>query len=283
MIEFVLHRLKIERRFVPFSIHAEDDFTSAQVISSAINENLARTLRARQTWRIGNVEDIDGNLFFYLGKLKRYDRDKFNEENNQFFHGLETEAPYTFVAIDTEFQICGIAKNPALAPRISGISKNLAKLLDLSETANGRLHFSIDQIVDPVEFLALVENAGRITNFEMTFGQPNPFDVDLQFHKPIEELCKAIKAKKGKIAVEGEDLNKDTIEQVVRSSSSTGHKARMKIASPDRSKPEIRHTDGDPMIVRVEEDEFGDIEGKRRFFDRLRAAYHRVRGGEDNR
>lgn len=281
MIEFVLHRLKIERDYTALSIHEGDGSAPEQVIWEAVNENLEKTLRTNQTWRIGNVEDIDGNLFFYFGKLKGYAHDTFNEENNEFFHKSDTEAPHTFVAIDIKYQICAIAKNSALASQVSIISRNLAKLLDLSKAAKGWLHFNIDQIIDPVGFLEFVENIEHITKFEMTFGQPNPFDVDSQFHKPMEKLCEAMEARKGKIAVEGENLNKDVIKQVVQSTSSTGHKATIKYTSPDKLKAEIRHTDGDPVTVSVQENEIGDVEGRRKIFSLLRKAYNRARGMED--
>lgn len=121
-----------------------------------------------------------------------------------------------------------------------------------------------------------IRNAFRISEFEMTFSPPNPFDVERQFHKPMEEFLQATKADSGKTNIKGETLESDVIEDLARSAASTGNKAKARIQPEGETKTSLKHLDGNPVTVGA--DEIATDDEKRGLLRRIRDAYFRVRG-----
>ena len=276
MMVFNLYRLKIEQPkngvlFVDLSRPASD------IILAAIEDKPSEELRQGQSWRIGNIKKLsEVAVFFALGKITSATHALYDEERGDFVEEAQEEAPHTYVGIDLELQVCAIAQKPKIAPQVDNIAKNLAKLLSRSTVAGqGRFTFTLSEISDPDEFLKLVRNAILISEFEMTFSPPNPFDVDQQFHKPMEELLQASHAQQGKTAIKGESLNAAVIEKVARSAAASGNEAKARIQSQGDRKPIMKHLKGNPMTVSV--DEIVTDDEKRGLFELIRKAYQHVR------
>ena len=113
----------------------------------------------------------------------------------------------------------------------------------------------------------------------MTFSPPNPFDVERQFHQPMEQLLRETRADNGKTSIKGKQLDPDIIENLSRSAASTGNMATARIQSEGDSKPMLKKLGENALTIAV--DEISTDNEKRSVFDRIREAYRHVRGGED--
>ena len=189
------------------------------------------------------------------------------------------DAIHTYVAVDLEYQVCAIAYKSKVAARVKNVADNLAKLLGTSTVASkGALTFTLSELSDPDEFLQLIRSAIRISSFEMTFSPPNPFDVDEQFHKPMEKLLKETDAEKGRTSIFGKALGQETIEALARSAASTGNTARARIQSQEDTKPILRSMADNPLIISVME--FVTNEEKNKLILQIRRIYRQLRGSE---
>lgn len=276
MMVFNLYRLKIERSTTDV-LFADPSRPASDIILAAIEEKPSEELRQGQFWRIGNIKKLSKvAVFFALGKITSATHALYDEERGDFVEEAQEEAPHTYVGIDLELQVCAIAQKPKIAPQVDNIAKNLAKLLSRSKVAGqGCFTFTLSEISDPEEFLTLVRNAILISEFEMTFSPPNPFDVEQQFHKPMEELLQASHAQQGKTAIKGKSLNSAVIEKVARSAAAAGNKAKARIQSEGDEKPMLKRLEGNPVTISVDEIVMDDE--KLGLFQRIRKAYHRVR------
>lgn len=281
MALFYLYRLKIERSDTP-SMFDDQTREPGQVILSAIEEKPSQEIRKGQTWHIGNIQKVaKGTVFFALGKVTKATHELYDEVKGDFVEEPLEEAPHTYVAVDLGLQVCAIAQKSKIAPKVDAIARNLAKLLSVSREAEiGHLAFTLSDISDPDEFLELVRNAERITEFEMTLSPPNPWDVERQFHRPMEEFVRAANGVQGKSSVKGDDLNTEVIEDLARSAASTGNKAKARIKSTEDAKPVLKHLDGNPVTVSA--DELVTDEEKQGLFSTIREAYRRVRGEDQS-
>ena len=278
MIEFYLYRLKIER---PELALGDPSRSASDIITSAIREKPSPQDRHRPTWRIGNVQ-VFGNdaVFFALGKITKSTHGLYDESRGDFVERAFEEAPHTYVAVELKLQVCAIAQKGTVTSSVDTIAKNLARILTSSHAAgHGTLVFKLSRINDPDEFISLVRNADRISEFVMTFSPPNPFDVDRQFHQPMEQLLKASNAANGKTSIKGDQLEPDTIEILSRSAASTGNMATARIQSEGSSKPILKKLGENPLTIPI--DEIATDDEKLSLFGRIRETYRRVRGGED--
>lgn len=278
MIEFYLYRLKIEPPALPLGDRSR---SQRDIIISAIREKPSRQLPRGPTWRIGNVQEFGtGAVFFALGKITESTRGLYDESRGDFVEQALEEALHTYVAVDVELQVCAIAQKGTVTSRVDTTARNLAKLLSASGAAEqGALVFGLSKINDPEEFLSLVRNAVRISGFSMTFSPPNPFDVERQFHQPMEQLLRETRADNGKTSIKGKQLDPDIIENLSRSAASTGNMATARIQSEGDSKPMLKKLGENALTIAV--DEISTDNEKRSVFDRIREAYRHVRGGED--
>ena len=277
MTVFHLYRLKIERPETR-ALFDDKQRKPSKTILQAIEEKPSEELRKGQFWRIGNIKKLsETTIFFALGKITKATHALYDETRGDFVEQAQEEAPHTHVGIDLKFQVCAIAEKSIIAFPVDNIAKNLAKLLSASELAGkGRFKFNLSKISDPEDFLELVRNAVRISKFEMDFSPPNPFDVDQQFHKPMEELLQATRAQQGKTAIKGESLNAEETEKIARSTAASGNKVKAHIQSKEDEKPMLKHMDVNPVTVSV--DEINTDDGKQNLLERIRKAYLRVRG-----
>lgn len=279
MTIFYLYRLKIER---PKTLSLFDDPSRAadEIIRSAIEEKPSEELRRGQSWRIGNVQNLsDETMFFALGKITSATHELYDESRGDFVEEAFEEAPHTYIAVDLELQVCSIAQKTKIAPRVDNIARNLSKLLTASRVArDSRLVLTMSEISDPEEFLTLIRNSVRISTFEMTLSPPNPWDVERQFHRPMEEFLQAANAYEGKAGIKGQDLDSSIIEDLARSAASTGNKAKARIQCEGEDRPTLKRLDGNPVIVSV--DDIVTDDEKRSLLSRIRDAYCRVRGSD---
>lgn len=212
---------------------------------------------------------------FAAGRTTTTSKDFYNEENGNFLEIEEEESPFTYVIYDKQFSVLGIAPKTRLSQSVKSIAKNLEKLLNQQPSVrNAGLRIEIAEIGDPEDFIQQVRDAYTVVDFTAEFGRPNPFDVNDDFHRPMEKYLEATDGTKGKTTVQGENLDRDNVEDVARSVASTGNEAKARLRKERGQRPVTRHMRGDPVSVQVEEEEIDDSGGILR---KLREVYQRVR------
>jgi hypothetical protein len=273
---YQLFRIKVERA-AQRSLF-EQQTTSADLIRSAIESNPSFEIRAGYTWRIGNVEAIDEDaLFFALGRITKSTIETYDDEVGAFINKDQDHAPYTFVLVDLRNQVCAIARKAKIAQSTTLIASNLVKLLSHADVAvEHNVRFVAPEIRDPREFIAILQAAYSIKSYEMTFGLPNPFDVEEDFHRPMENLLQASNGKEGKTLIKGDSLQPEVVVELASSAAAAGSdaKARVQMSEGDQVVPKTLK--GNPATANT--NHLTTIEAKKEFLAAVRELYSRIRG-----
>ncbi len=277
MTPFYLYRLKIIRP-EQSSIFDDTKTLNRQIIYDAFYERPHYEVRKGHTWRIGNLEEIDKNsLLFALGRERPAILERFDEKEGNFREEALEEAPYTYGIIDLELQVCALAHRDKIAQKVSSIANNLVHLLNLTTIAVHRgISFIADGISDPSEFIEYIERAYSVQQFEMGFGLPNPFDVEKDFHKPMQNYLRSATGEKGKTVISGSSLNGHVIGALAKSAAATGNDASARLVLEKGAKPIFKRLSGNPAIVRIED--LDTLDRKKELINSVRAAYRNVRG-----
>ena len=283
MITFYIYRLRIEEHGLRLR---DQDLNRREIILNAINEKPSLPSNRRVTWCIGNVREYHNSVIFALGKITESTRGIYDSDYGEFFESLSSEASYTFVIVDLELQICAIAHKSNISPKIEDTAKNLEKMLHSAEIfAQTWSEPKLSRIDIPSEFLSQIENAVSIYSFEMTFSLPNPFDVDRQFQKPMEELLREAQGKEGKVSIKAPTkggLNFDIIERLTRSAASSGNTMKARVRPMHNSKPTIIKSDHKHLTISVSI-EFPSINTNfdwKIVLEKIREAYYKIRNSE---
>lgn len=267
-----MFRIKAER--YRHDLFTDKNITNPELIKAAILEKPSKEVRKKQTWRLGNTEYIEKNaVLFAFGKVLQSKRDVYDEKQGNFTEVDDTDAPHTYIIIDLETQVCAIAHKS----NMKNIEKNLAKVLTSTDICQEQSTIiTINPINDPDDFIRLIENAEKVSMFEMTFSPPNPFDVEKDFHRPMESLIQHSNAEKGRTRINGKELEKDVIEDLARSAASTGNDAKAKCQMPGELKATLKKMDGSQKTVQSEN--ITTEEEKKNLLKRIRDVYYQVRG-----
>ncbi|MCA3286972.1 MAG: hypothetical protein ING09_10510 [Roseomonas sp.] len=277
-MEFHLYRIKVEKpAFLPLFPDNSVVPSPRSLILSAIDEKPARDIRRGESWRLGNIEKLSGHeIFFALGKITDAKLDLYDEASGDFMQKSLEEAPHTYVAIDLKYQICAIAKKTRMASNVDGIAKSLSELLSSTKIADlTGIKFVLPKIYDPQEFLSIVRNAERISRFTMSFSPPNPWDVEKDFHGPMEHLLRESSAEVGKTTIQGESLRRTVVEELARSAASTGNKASAKLVPSEGGRLVTKYIGRNPALVDV--NEIQSSKSRRELFEGMIQIYRRIR------
>lgn len=238
-------------------------------------------IREGYVWHIGNVNPIDRDgLFFAAGRTTKTSKEQYDEETGNFLEVEEEESPFTYAIYDASYSVLGLAPKARLSPTVKGIARNVERLLnDQAAVKDNAIRIEVREIWDPEDFLQQVHDAYAVVGFTVEFGEPNPFDVENDFHKPAQRYLEATGGSKGKTTVQGEDLDRERVDEVTRSVASTGNDAKARLRKEAGQRPITRHMRGDPVSISKEEVE---SEEPASILRRLKDAYERVRrhGGE---
>ncbi len=275
MLTFQLFRIRVE---LPSQPDLFNDSPSRRVIlERAIGEKPSEELRHGFVWHIGNLIRIDPDaLYFALGRTTISIVERYDEERRDFLVEPFESAPYTHVVLDERNQVIAIAGKSRLAPTIRGIAAQFQKLLNSSAAArDSRARIRVDEISDPEDFISILRTAYSVEQFSVTFRRPNPFDVEEDFHRPLEKLLQESDGEVGKTTISGENLNAEVLAEVARSTAATGDDAAAKLRMTQEEHLVRRKLKGQAVTLA---EEGLDTDGqKRNFLGRLRDAYSRVR------
>ncbi|WBQ11218.1 hypothetical protein L2D01_05400 [Hyphomonadaceae bacterium ML37] len=276
---FQLFRIKVER---DTDLFANPDATPSYLISKALAERPKAETRKNQLWRIGNYEILDdlGNVvFFAFGKVTKSRKDSYDEDSGSFIEQEGEDAPHTYALIDAEIQVCAIAPNYKVSQNAATVARNLAKSLSMTDTAlENRSRFRVDPIMDPQSFIELLQSAERIVEFEIGFTRPNPFDVNRQFQRPMEELLQETDGFEGTTKIKGEALGSEPLEELARSAAAAGNSASARIQLTDDVSPKKRKLAGNQASVNGEE--VVTLDEKRTLWTIIKEKYSEIRQGQ---
>lgn len=280
MEKIYLYRLKATRL-------EQSPLFSANVSRKEFIYNLLRLkpseeLRSGYIWHIGNVSEVsDDGLTFAVGRTTIASQEKYDEGTGDFIEVDDEESPFTYVFYDQKFGVLGLSPKYKLAPTTKGIARNLEKLLNASPySKDNGVRIEIGEISDPETFIQQLHEAYAVVGFKMEFGEPNPFDVEKDFHAPMEALLNETGGEKGFTTLQGEDLEREPLEELTRSVASVGNNASARIRKKAGDRPVTKNLKGDPASVLVEE--AGIREKAVDVVRRLRDAYQRIRRALDD-
>lgn len=248
-----------------------------KLLTKIINEKPSVELRKGYIWHIGNVDNIgDDGLLFAVGRTTKTSKELYDDATGNFLEVDDVESPFTHILFDKYYSTLGIVPKRRLAPTVKGIARNLEKLLNHhSIPQNEGIRIEISEIPDPEGFLHHIQTAYQVTSYTVEFGEPNPFDVDDDFHRPMENYLRATGGQNGKTTVSGEDLNRDSIERVTRSIASTGKNAKARIKEGPDQRPVSKSLNGNPVQIPFSEEDKNDMKV---LLERFKKAYEEVRG-----
>ncbi len=254
-IEYSLFRVKMIRPHQLSFLH--EDLTPREAFLKAIKQKPSEELRKGYIWHIGNLSLINPSAgYFALGRTTTSTIEKYDTESSNFIEDEQEFSPYTHCIFDAKIGFIGIAKKTNLCPTTIGIAERLEELLSLTHVAvENAIKVEIRPIPNPDGFLKSINSARKIYTFSATFGGPNPFDADRFFQKPLSVYLSAANGQYGRTTIRGEDLDKETLTEVTRSTAATGNEASARIQRNRGEKAITIHLTGDPIKIKYDSDE----------------------------
>jgi hypothetical protein len=246
-IEYSLFRAKFVRSSQASLFH--DDLTPPQLFMHALEERPSAELRQGHHWHIGNVRLFSEYTgYFAVGRTTKATIEKFDETSGNFREEELDTSPYTHCVFNAQIGIIGIARKANLAPTVKGIADRIQQVLSRSSViTQSNVAVEIAPIPDPEGFLLALESAYRVSRFTATFHGRNPFDSDEYFQKPLSAYLSAANGSSGKAQIQGEDLKRDVLQSVTRSTAATGNEASATITKNESQKSITIHLKGDPV------------------------------------
>lgn len=276
-IEYSLFRVKFIRPRQASFLHT--DLTPQAVLLACIDEKPSAELRKGFNWHIGNVqmfEDTQG--YFAFGRTTTSTIEKFNSLSGNFVEEELETSPYTHCVFDASIGLIGISKKTNLSQTTKGIATQLEKLLSLTAVVKeNAITVEVRPIPDPEGFLKALSEAFRIFSFTATFRGPNPFDADEYFQRPMAVYLSSANGYKGKTTINGDDLNREVLQEVTRSTAATGNEASAKVQKSKREKAMTINLKGDPLKKKYDD----DLHNPQAVLIDLAKLYKRVRSDED--
>jgi hypothetical protein len=252
MEKIYLYRLKATR--LEQSPLFSANVSRREFIFNLLESKPSEELRRGYIWHIGNVSKVsDDGLTFAVGRTTIASKEKYDEDTGDFIEVDDEESPFTFAFYDQKVGVLGLSPKHKLAPTTKGIARNLENLLNASPySKDNGVCIEIGEISDPETFIQQLHEAYAVVGFRMEFGEPNPFDVEKDFHAPMEALLNETGGDKGATIIKGEDLEREPLELLIRSVASVGSNASARMRKQAGDRPVTKHLKGDPACVLVD-------------------------------
>lgn len=254
-IEYSLFRVKFIKPFQKSLFNG--NITSQELFKSAILQRPSAELRTGYHWHIGNVHLFnDSRGYFAIGRTTVSSIERFDETSGNFVEEATDESPHTHCVFDSSIGFVGIAKKPILSQTTKGIANRLEQLLSLADgVIENKIAVEVRPIPDPDGFLSAIKAAYKVYRYTATFRGPNPFDADEYFQKPLAVYLSTANGQRGKATINGDDLNRDVLMEVTRSTAATGNEASARIQRSKKQKAVTVNLRGDPIKRRYDERE----------------------------
>lgn len=229
-------------------------------------------------WSIANLEEVDPHALYF--RLGRESRSVVSVRNNKGdFTDVEFDAaPYTHVILDVPLEVCAIAHRASVGFEPHTAAHQLENILNRSRIAQEyRVRFTASAIPQPEQFLETVKASWAITRFTVYFTTPNPFDVNEEFLRPMEEMTQAVGGLRGSVTISGEQLEPEPLTEITRSAAATGDEVRV-LARPvkgARAKSLSLQKSSTAQLSEANSETSGQ---RRNLVARLRTKYQEIRG-----
>lgn len=254
-IEYSLFRVKFVRPRQSSFLH--DNLTPKELLLACIQEKPSAELRQGYNWHIGNIQMFSQTTgYFAVGRTTTSTIEKFDSESGNFVEEELEESPYTHCVFDASIGFLGIAKKPNLSQTTKGIANRLEQLFSRTGVVlKNEVIVEVRPIPDPEGFIKLLNSAFRVFSFTASFRGPNPFDADEYFQKPLSVYLSSANGEKGKTTINGDDLNREVLQEVTRSTAATGNEASARIQKAARQKAITVNLKGDPLKRKYDEED----------------------------
>jgi hypothetical protein len=254
-IEYHLFRAKFIRPRQSSLFH--DDLTPQEMLQMSINSKPSAEVKKGYQWHIGNIRPFSKTSgYFAVGRTTVSTVEKFDPVSGNFVEEELEKSPYTHCVFEAATGLIGIAKKLSLSQTTKGIANRLEQLLGSTEVVQRNwVTVEVLPISDPEGFLKALNSAYRVYSFTASFRGPNPFDADEHFQKPLSVYLSAANGTRGKTSISGDDLNREVLQEVTRSTAATGNEASAKIQRTQQQKPITVNLKGDPIVRKYDEDE----------------------------
>ncbi len=232
-----------------------ENLKSEELLLLALKERPSIELRANYIWHVGNITMLTEHRgYFAIGRTTLTTLAKFDDDSGNFVDEPGETSPYTHIAFDASIGVLAICKKPLLAQTTKGLASALKRLLQSTKIAsNNEIDVEIDIIPDPSGFIQRIREAYAVKRFSATFTGPNPLDADEYFQKPLSVYAKLANAASGKASVSGDDLNRDIVESVAKSTAATGNTASARIQGRRGRRCVTVNMSGDPIKILYDE------------------------------
>lgn len=256
------------------------DLKSIDYMTLAIESKPTFQPKEGLKWHVGNLKKFESfRGYFAFGRSSASSIAKYDEYSGNFIEEEQEESPFTHCVYDSRIGILGIARKTELAPTTTSIANRLGITLSTVEViTEHKIRVEILPIPDPEGFINTLQNSYRVYKFKANFKGPNPFDADAHFQKPSSVYISAAGGIEGSTTIKGEDLNRNVIIEVTRSTASTGNEASARVQKNIGQKAININLKGDPVKRRYDEiDHVPEI-----VLNDLINQYNRVRHAEVN-
>lgn len=252
-IEYSLFRVKFVRPSQASFL--DKGLTPSEIFIGAVDERPSAELRKGYRWHVGNVHYFsDRTGYFAIGRTTNSTVEKFDESSGNFLEEELEKSPYTHCVFNATIGFIGIAKKASLSPSSKGIAARIEELFAKTQSVlNCGVKVEVQPIPDPDGFIKSIAEAYRVFSFTATFRGPNPFDADEHFQRPLAVYLASAQGEKGKAQIQGEDLNRQVLQSVTRSTAATGNEASARIIRARAQKPITINLRGDPIKRKYDE------------------------------
>jgi hypothetical protein len=253
--------------------------SATSIISDAIRERPTAEVGRGSEWHIGTTEMIDEDgLIFQMGRVRAVTTPQFDETALRFFEADGERAPFTWAVYDMRNQVCGILRRNGVSLSANEISSKLQILLN--STAHPKAagyQIVVDPIPDPLDFIEQIREASQVVKFSFTAEFENPFDVEELIQRPAERFNEAVGGVKTKVEVEGDDLNRQVLEELSRAVAATGDDAAASIRPEGGGRAKRIYLRGTPLQEPVDPHKSSNpfiamLRATRDAYDRIRNA-----------
>lgn len=278
-IEYSLFRVKFIKPNQKSFLHT--DLTPGELFLKTLAERPSAELRKGYRWHIGNLKYFSETTgYFAIGRTTNSKIEVFDDQSGDFVEEELEESPYTHCVFNAEIGFVGIAKKMPLGQTAKGLAARIQQLLATGQAiAENEINVEIVPIPDPEGFIKILASAYRVFRFSATFRGPNPFDADAYFQRPLAVYLNAAGGDKGKTSIQGEDLDREVLQEVTRSTAATGNEASARIVKSRSQRPMTINLKGDP-VKRVYEESLHNPEV---VLADLTNIYHRIRNDTKDR
>lgn len=221
-----IHLLRCKAELLPQLDAFATDASPADILRRSFLARPTSRVRRNSTWHIGNSREINGIVYFALGREAVLNAPEFDDKLREFREVEKRQAPFTVGVYDPKDQTVGVLIRQGVSLNAKEVAAKLQTLLEepgLAREANRRV--SVDFIPDPTGFIEAIQSAFRITRFEFSFTLPNPPKDEKYIQRPLKKFAQRAGATEGKASVKGDQLGKDEISEMAAAVAASGDDA----------------------------------------------------------